>query len=96
METQLDFAGFQVGADIAKLNVNGWNLTYGATAGYLAAKAKDKSCGHTAHNSRGYHCGSGNVQQLSGEFRLPAFMAPRRSVGCSSTGKSAPTIIKCH
>ena len=45
METQLDFAGFQVGTDLAKFNVNGWNLTYGATAGYLGAKAKDQSRG---------------------------------------------------
>ena len=41
--TQLDFAGFQVGTDLGKFNVNGWNFHYGATAGYLAAKAKDKT-----------------------------------------------------
>ncbi|HVG50799.1 MAG TPA: autotransporter domain-containing protein [Xanthobacteraceae bacterium] len=31
------FAGVQVGRDIAKLNVNGWNLHFGTTAGYLEA-----------------------------------------------------------
>ena len=45
VETQLDFAGFQVGADIGRFNVNGWNLHYGGTAGYVSAKAKDTSSG---------------------------------------------------
>src|SRR6478752_2061806 len=30
-----DFAGVQVGADIARLNWNGWNVHLGTTAGYL-------------------------------------------------------------
>jgi outer membrane autotransporter protein len=30
-----DFGGFQVGQDIAKLNVMGWNLHVGQTAGYI-------------------------------------------------------------
>ncbi len=47
-QTQLDFAGFQVGADLGKFNINGWNFHYGATAGYLAAKAKDKTPGPVA------------------------------------------------
>jgi outer membrane autotransporter protein len=29
------FGGVQIGQDIAKLNVNGWNLHFGTTAGYL-------------------------------------------------------------
>jgi outer membrane autotransporter protein len=33
-----NFAGVQFGKDIAELNVNGWNLHLGATAGYLASK----------------------------------------------------------
>jgi opacity protein-like surface antigen len=34
------FAGIQVGRDIAKLNVNGWNLHFGSTAGYVASDNK--------------------------------------------------------
>jgi opacity protein-like surface antigen len=33
------FAGVQFGADTARLNVNGWNLHFGATAGYLGTNA---------------------------------------------------------
>jgi len=36
-----DFAGVQLGADIARLNVNGWNLHAGSTIGYLGSKAQD-------------------------------------------------------
>jgi opacity protein-like surface antigen len=36
-----DFAGVQIGTDIAKLNVNGWNLHIGSTVGYLGAKTQD-------------------------------------------------------
>jgi outer membrane autotransporter protein len=32
-----DFGGFQVGQDIARLNVMGWNLHVGQTAGYIGA-----------------------------------------------------------
>lgn len=38
---QQDFAGVQVGADIARLNWNGWNVHVGSTAGYLGAKSND-------------------------------------------------------
>lgn len=38
-----DFAGIQVGADIAKLNWNGWNFHLGTTAGYLGSNAKDNN-----------------------------------------------------
>ena len=37
------FAGVQVGADIARLNWNGWNVHFGTTAGYLGSKETDNS-----------------------------------------------------
>jgi opacity protein-like surface antigen len=37
------FAGVQVGADIARLNWNGWNVHLGTTAGYLGAKSNDNN-----------------------------------------------------
>ncbi|MBO0756922.1 MAG: autotransporter domain-containing protein [Bradyrhizobiaceae bacterium] len=39
--TLQDFAGFQVGTDFARLNVNGWNLHAGPTVGYLGVKTQD-------------------------------------------------------
>src|SRR5215468_10388144 len=36
-----DFAGVQLGADIARLNVSGWNLHAGSTIGYLGSKTQD-------------------------------------------------------
>jgi opacity protein-like surface antigen len=36
-----DFAGVQVGADVARLNVNGWNLHAGSTVGYMGLKTQD-------------------------------------------------------
>src|SRR5215831_4905879 len=36
-----DFAGVQLGTDIARLNVNGWNLHGGLTVGYLGSNTKD-------------------------------------------------------
>jgi len=41
-----DFVGFQVGQDIAKLNMNGWNVHLGTTAGYLASKSSDSFAGN--------------------------------------------------
>src|SRR5450631_286399 len=38
-----DFAGVQVGADVARLNVNGWNLHAGSTVGYLGLKTQDST-----------------------------------------------------
>jgi opacity protein-like surface antigen len=38
-----DFAGMQVGADIARLNWNGWNVHLGTTAGYLGSKENDSN-----------------------------------------------------
>ena len=39
--TRENFAGLQVGGDIAKLNWNGWNVHLGTTAGYLGSKSTD-------------------------------------------------------
>jgi outer membrane autotransporter protein len=42
--TQHDnFAGVQVGADIARLNWNGWNVHLGTTAGYLGSRETDSN-----------------------------------------------------
>ena len=38
-----NFAGVQVGTDIAKLNVNGWNINFGTTAGYLESHANERN-----------------------------------------------------
>ena len=40
-KTRTEFTGFQVGADLARLNVGGWNLHGGVTAGYVESDAKD-------------------------------------------------------
>jgi outer membrane autotransporter protein len=34
-----NFGGVQLGADLARLNVNGWNLHFGTTAGYLESQS---------------------------------------------------------
>jgi opacity protein-like surface antigen len=34
-----NFAGVQLGTDISRLNINGWNIHWGTTAGYLGASA---------------------------------------------------------
>jgi outer membrane autotransporter protein len=39
--TKLEFAGTQVGTDMARLNWNGWNVHVGSMAGYMSAKASD-------------------------------------------------------
>lgn len=39
----LKFAGVQAGTDVARLNWNGWNVHFGATVGYLGARARDNS-----------------------------------------------------
>jgi outer membrane autotransporter protein len=39
----LSFAGGQVGTDMARLNVGGWNIHIGTTAGYVGAKSRDTS-----------------------------------------------------
>jgi opacity protein-like surface antigen len=38
-----NFAGVQVGSDIARLNWSGWNVHLGTTAGYLGAKTTDNA-----------------------------------------------------
>jgi opacity protein-like surface antigen len=38
-----NFAGVQVGADIARLNWSGWNVHLGTTAGYLGSKETDNN-----------------------------------------------------
>jgi opacity protein-like surface antigen len=40
---RLNFAGAQVGADIARLNWNGWNVHLGTTAGFLGSKSTDNN-----------------------------------------------------
>jgi opacity protein-like surface antigen len=35
------FGGVQVGADVARLNMGGWNVNVGTTAGYLEADSRD-------------------------------------------------------
>ena len=41
--TSQNFAGVQVGADIARLNWNGWNVHLGTTVGYLGANSTDNN-----------------------------------------------------
>jgi opacity protein-like surface antigen len=41
--TRENFAGVQLGTDIARLNWNGWNVHLGTTVGYLGAKATDNN-----------------------------------------------------
>jgi hypothetical protein len=41
-----DFGGVQLGTDIARLNVNGWNLHGGVTIGYLGSQVKDGTPDH--------------------------------------------------
>jgi opacity protein-like surface antigen len=38
-QVDVNFGGIQVGADLAKLNINGWNFHSGVTAGDLGAKS---------------------------------------------------------
>ena len=40
-----EFAGGQIGADIARLNWNGWNVHLGTTAGYLSSNSRDGLAG---------------------------------------------------
>lgn len=40
------YSGLQVGTDIAKLNLNGWNVHLGTTAGFLGSTASDDSSGN--------------------------------------------------
>jgi opacity protein-like surface antigen len=38
---RLNFAGVQVGTDVARLNLDGWNINIGSTAGYLEARGRE-------------------------------------------------------
>ncbi len=40
---RIEFAGIQVGRDISRLNLMGYNVHIGTTAGYLEAKSKEKN-----------------------------------------------------
>jgi opacity protein-like surface antigen len=39
--TRTEFTGYQAGADLARLNVGGWNLHGGVTVGYVESDARD-------------------------------------------------------
>jgi opacity protein-like surface antigen len=41
--TTEDFAGVQIGTDVARLNVGGWNLHAGSTVGYVGLKTQDET-----------------------------------------------------
>jgi opacity protein-like surface antigen len=43
--TKLNFAGVQIGTDVAQLNVDGWNLHGGSTLGYVGTEANDFATG---------------------------------------------------
>jgi hypothetical protein len=43
--TRTDFVGYQAGADLARLNVGGWNLHGGVTVGYVEADSRDRTPG---------------------------------------------------
>jgi opacity protein-like surface antigen len=45
--TRQDFAGYQAGADIARLNIGGLNFHMGLTAGYVGSDSRDISPGGT-------------------------------------------------
>jgi opacity protein-like surface antigen len=49
--TTEDFAGAQVGADVAKLNVNEWNLHVGTTIGYFGSKTLEAISVDTGPNA---------------------------------------------
>jgi len=40
------YSGMQVGTDLSRLNINGWNVHVGATAGYLGSTASDDGPGN--------------------------------------------------
>lgn len=43
--TRFNFGGVQIGTDISQLNIDGWNLHFGGTLGYLGGGAADISRG---------------------------------------------------
>jgi outer membrane autotransporter protein len=54
--TRTEFAGYQGGVDIARLNVGGWNVHGGVTAGYVEMNAQDRTPGQGS---------------FSGQFQVP-------------------------
>lgn len=49
--TFLDYSGFQVGADVARLNVDGFNIHVGITAGYTESGARAGDPGATGRSN---------------------------------------------
>jgi opacity protein-like surface antigen len=43
--TKLNYAGVQIGSDVARLNVGGWNVHVGSTLGYMGTYSNDFSTG---------------------------------------------------
>jgi opacity protein-like surface antigen len=43
--TRTEFAGYQAGVDLARLNVGGWNLHGGVTVGYVESDSTDRTPG---------------------------------------------------
>ena len=54
--TRTEFLGYQGGVDIARLNVGGWNVHGGVTAGYVEMNAQDRTPGQGS---------------FSGQFQVP-------------------------
>src|SRR5262249_8750772 len=50
-QVHLTYGGVQVGADIARLNWNGWNVHVGSTAGYVGARTNDTNQQFPFNNS---------------------------------------------
>jgi len=54
-KTRTDFGGYQAGADLARLNIGGWNVHGGVTVGYVEANGTDRTPG----------------SQFTGNFQVP-------------------------
>jgi len=54
-KTRTNFGGYQAGADLARLNIGGWNVHGGVTVGYVEADATDRTLG----------------SQFTGNFQVP-------------------------
>jgi opacity protein-like surface antigen len=62
------FGGVQVGADIARLNMGGWNINLGSTAGYLESDNKDRTATGTKTNLQVPFLGTYLVATYGGFF----------------------------
>jgi opacity protein-like surface antigen len=49
IQTHQEYSGFQVGQDLAKLNVGGWNAHGGVTAGYVESTVRSDSTGFSGN-----------------------------------------------